>query len=48
MLRLQPSYQIVESGQPGNSSLVEIAAYNYVSYNSERREILIYHCPPRR
>ena len=47
MLRLQQNYRIVESGSSEDTYRVEIAGYNYVVYDSERREVLIYHWHPR-
>lgn len=46
MLRLQQYYRVAESGRPDVSYQVEIAGYNYVIYDSERREVLIYHWHP--
>ena len=43
LLRLQQNYRIVESGPSGDAYRVEIAGYSYVVYDSELREILIYH-----
>ena len=47
MLALQQNYRIVESGPSEDTYRVEIAGYNYVVYDSERREVLIYHWHPR-
>ena len=46
MLGLQQNYRIVEIGPSTETRRVEIAAYNYAIYDSERREILIYHWHP--
>ena len=46
MLGLQQNYRIVETGPSAETYRVEIAGYNYVVYDSERREILIYHWHP--
>ena len=47
MLGLRQNYRIVEAGPPEQTHEVEIAGYNYVVYDSERREVLIYHWHPR-
>ena len=47
MFSLQQDYRIVETDTPRQTYRVEIAAYNYVIYDSEIREILIYHWHPR-
>ena len=47
MLKLQQNYRIVETNPPRETYRVEVAGYNYVVYDSERREILIYHWHPR-
>ena len=46
MLKLQQNYRIVETNPPRQTYRVEIAAYNYAIYDSEIREILIYHWHP--
>ena len=47
MLKLLQSYRIADSGEPGNSWAVRVVAYNYVVYDSQHREMLIYHWHPR-
>jgi hypothetical protein len=47
MLGFQQNYRIVETGPSEQTHQIEIAGYNYVVYDSERREILIYHWHPR-
>ena len=46
MLGLWQNYRIVETGPPEQSHRVEIAGYNYVVYDSEGREVLVYHWHP--
>ena len=46
MFSLQQDYRIVETGTPRRPYRVEIAAYNYAIYDSDIREILIYHWHP--
>ena len=46
MLSLQQNYRIVETDTPRQTYRVEISAYNCVIYDSEIREILIYHWHP--
>ena len=47
MLKLQQNYRIVQTDPPREPYRVEVAGYNYVVCDSERREILIYHWHPR-
>ena len=47
MLGFRQNYRIVASGPSEQSHRVEIAGYNYVVYDSDRREVLIYHWHPR-
>ena len=47
MLGLRQNYRIVETGPSEQTHEVEIAGYNYVVYDSERIEVLIYHWHPR-
>ena len=46
MVSLQQTYRIVESDPPRKTHRVEVAAYNYAIYDSEIREILVYHWHP--
>ena len=46
MLSLQQNYRIVETDTPRQTYRVEIEAYNYAIYDSDVREILIYHWHP--
>lgn len=46
MFSLQQNYRIVETDTPRQTYRVEISAYNYAIYDSEIREILIYHWHP--
>ena len=46
MLGLRQNYRIVEGDPSEQSHRVEIAGYNYVVYDSERREVLVYHWHP--
>ena len=46
MLSLQQDYRIVETDTPRQTYQVEIATYNYAIYDSDVREILIYHWHP--
>ena len=47
MFSLQQNYRIVETDTPRQTYRVETGAYNYGIYDSERREVLIYHWHPR-
>ena len=47
MLRLEQYYRIAESPSPRTSWQVEIVGYDYAVYDSDEREILLYHWHPR-
>ena len=47
MLRVQQTYRLVESGPPGDSWQVDVVSYNYVVFDFEQREIVVYHWHPR-
>ncbi len=46
MLSLQQDYRIAETDTPRQTYRIELEAYNYAIYDSERREVLIYHWHP--
>ena len=47
MLGLQQNYRIVESEQSGTPWRVDVVGYDYVTYDAEQREVLLYHWHPR-
>ena len=47
MLGLRQNYRVVETAPSEQTHQVEIAGYNYVVYDSDRREVVIYHWHPR-
>ena len=47
MLALQQNYRIVESEQSGTPWRVDVVGYDYVTYDAEQREVLLYHWHPR-
>lgn len=46
MLRLRQNYLIVEPLMSNDSWYVELAGYNYVLYDEDQREVVIYHWHP--
>ena len=47
MFGLQQNYRVVESEQSGTRWGVDIVGYDYVVYDAEQREVLLYHWHPR-
>ena len=47
MFRLQQNYRVVESGQSGTRWRVGVVGYDYVIYDAQQREVLLYHWHPR-
>ena len=44
---LQQNYRIVESEETGTPWRVDVIGYDYVIYDAEQREVLLYHWHPR-
>ena len=47
MLGLQQNYRVVESGPSATRWRVDVVGYDYVIYDAEQREVLLYHWHPR-
>ena len=47
MFGLQQNYRIVESEETGTPWRVDVIGYDYVIYDAEQREVLLYHWHPR-
>ena len=47
MFGLQQNYRIIESGPLGAPWRVNVVGYDYIIYDREQREVLLYHWHPR-